>query len=335
MEPFKERIQSERRQNALQIRNLVETGIRVFFGNQGFIETKTPLLVKTPATETHLRTFKIDHHEAYLPTSPEISMKKLLAGGLERIFQIAPCFRDEPISNTHLPEFTMCEWYRAHSDWLEIMKDTEELFQFLAENIYGTSLIEYQEQKIDLSTPWQRVKINDLFKEHVGIDLKQMQKRDDLALSCQKLGIRFQKEDSWDDLYFRIWLDHIEPKLPKDRPVIVTHYPKSQSALSNLEKDETGFEWAKRFEVYVGGLELANAFDELTDPNMNRSRFESDMNLRKNLYSGQLSDHPYDPEFDQALREGIPASGGIALGVDRLVMLLANEPDIRNTVWLY
>jgi lysyl-tRNA synthetase class 2 len=261
-------------------------------------------------------------------------MKRLLAGGLERIFQICPAFRDEPEATTHRPEFTMLEWYRAHAGYEDIMRDTEELIERLARKIHGRPEIRYQGRTISVATPWPRLRVRDLFAEHAGVDLVRASTPESLAAECRRLGLQSSPDDTWDDLYFRIWLNLIEPRLPQDRAVLVTRYPASQAALAVVDADADGSRWAKRFEAYAGGLELGNAFEELTDPAEQRRRFIEDMELRERIYGPGFPKNPLDEEFLQALTEGMPPAGGIAVGVDRLVMLLADEPDIDFTFWL-
>jgi lysyl-tRNA synthetase class 2 len=323
---------SERRFKAIRTRSKVEGAIREFFLNQEFLETRTPLLVPSPGMETHIRPFRVG--DAYLPTSPEFAMKRLLVGGLEKIFQICSAFRDEPRSITHHPEFTILEWYRAYAGYEDIMRDTEQMFAFIATKLFGRPTLRYQGQEISVATPWPRLRVRDLFLEMAGIDLAQASTRELLAAHCERLGLSARPEENWDDLYFKIWLNLIEPKLPADHAVFVTRYPRSQAALSVIDRDPDGTEWAKRFEVYAGGLELGNAFEELTDPVEQRKRFEKDMNLRTEIYGTEFPKNKVDEEFLAALAEGMPPSGGIAMGVDRMVMLFADEPEIEQTLWL-
>lgn len=270
----------------------------------------------------------------FLPTSPEFAMKRLLVGGLERIFQICPAFRDEPLSTTHHPEFTLLEWYRAYAGYEEIMLDTENLFAALATEFFGHPVIPYQGREVSVAPPWPRLRVRDLFQEHAGVNLARCRDSEELVQECVRLGIPSKSQDSWDDLYFRIWLNRIEPKLPINQAVFVARYPASQAALSVLDRDLDGTSWAKRFEVYAGGLELGNAFEELTDSNEQRQRFLRDMDLREEIYGPEFPRNPLDEGFLHALSEGMPPSGGIAIGVDRMVMLFANEPDIEYTFWL-
>lgn len=311
------------------------SAVRAFFDARDFLETPTPIAVESPGMEPHIRPFRVlpagaDSPVRYLQTSPEFAMKRLLAGGLERIYQLAPVFRDEPRAPTHLPEFTMLEWYRANAGYEAIMDDTEQLVAHVAAAIHGTTVIPWQGAGIDVTPPWPRLRIRDLFAEHAGVTLLPST---DLRGECARLGLRTADSDGWDDLYHRIWLEVIEPRLPR-RALFVLRYPPSQAALSVIDADPDGTPWARRFEVYAGGLELANAFQELTDPAEQRRRFEADMALRARTYGADFPPSPMPEAFLSALHEGMPPSSGIALGLDRLVMLLADEPEITYTTWL-
>jgi len=328
-----------RRLHATRIRHQVESGIREFFLSQGFHETRTPLIVPCPGMETHIRPFQVrstahPNTLAFLPTSPEFAMKRLLVGGLEKIFQLSSAFRDEPTSPTHQPEFTMLEWYRAYADYENIMHDTERLFEFLAMKLFQKPTLTFQGQEISVKTPWPRLKVRDLFQEYAGVDLVRHSTQALLANESKRLGLPVNSEDTWDDLYFKIWLNLIEPKLPANRAVFVTRYPTSQAALAKIDEDSDGSRWARRFELYAGGVELGNAFDELTDPYEQRKRFIEDMELREKIYGPGFPKNPLDEGFLAALEEGMPPSGGIAVGVDRMVMLFSNEAEISYTRWL-
>jgi elongation factor P--(R)-beta-lysine ligase len=331
--PYFAQIQDPRRQRGTRMRQRVEASIRRFFESRDFLETRTPLLVPCPGMEPHIRPFRLETG-AYLPTSPEFALKRLLVGGLERIYQIAPTFRLEPKSTTHHPEFTMLEWYRAFAGMEEIMADTEALLEALAIEILGKPEITFQGRTFSVRRPWPRLFIRDLFLQHAGLDWVACPEREDLARQCRRLGLEVASGDTWDDLYFRIWLNTVEPKLPQDQAVLVYGYPPSQAALSVIHTDPEGSRWARRFEAYAAGIELCNAFEELTDPVEQRRRFEKDMQLRAQQYGPEFPPTPLDEDFLDALAEGLPPSGGNALGVDRLVMLLADEPDIRYTFWL-
>lgn len=327
------RIQNPRRIRGLRMRQRVEKAIREFFDRRDFLETRTPILVPCPGMETHIRPFRLETG-AYLPTSPEFALKRLLVGGLPRIYQIAPTFRLEPKSTTHSPEFTMLEWYRAFAGMEEIMADTEELIEWLAREIRGEPAIEFQGRRFSVQTPWPRLSTRELFRQHAGMDWAACSTREQMSSLCRRLGLDVAGGDTWDDLYFRIWLNCVEPRLPQDQAVLVHGYPPSQAALSVIQRDPDGIATARRFEAYAAGIELCNAFEELTDPVEQRARFEKDMTLRQQQYGAEFPPTPIDEDFLSALEEGLPPSGGNALGVDRLIMLLGDEPDIRYTFWL-
>ncbi|MCM2278809.1 MAG: EF-P lysine aminoacylase EpmA [Oligoflexia bacterium] len=335
-----ERVLHPRRLRALRVRSEVERAIREFFLARDFLETSTPLLVPCPGMEPHIRPFRVSgvgesDRKAFLPTSPEFAMKRLLVGGLERIFQLCPSFRDEPFSITHSPEFRMLEWYRAYAGYEEIMRDTEELFESIARRLFGKPSLVFGGQEISVAAPWPRLQVRDLFLDLAGVDLLRASTAAELGRECTRLGLSHDlAAESWDDLYFKIWLNRIEPKLPADRAVFVTRYPASQAALAVIDTDPDGSRWARRFEAYAGGLELGNAFEELTDPVEQRRRFEKDMELRAQAYGPAFPKSPLDEGFLRALSEGMPPSGGIAMGVDRMVMLFADEPEIDLTLWL-
>jgi lysyl-tRNA synthetase class 2 len=316
---LRERFQDPRRLHAMRTREIVEDETRRFFFGAGLRHVRTPLLVTSPGMEPHIRPFETTTG-AYLPTSPEFAMKQLLAGGLGGIFQICPAFRNEPPSTTHAPEFTMLEWYRAGAKLETIMEDCEHWFLALAAGVKGpdTWALKYQGQTIDLTTPWPRLRIPDLFRDLLGLDLSET--------SAKLPG---PEHESFEDRFFRLWLNEIEPRLPTDRPVFVYDYPPSLAALARVENG-----WAKRFEIYAGGLELGNAFWELTDPTLQRQRYETFMAERERTYGTAFPRTPLDPEFMRALEEGLPESAGIAVGLDRVVMLFADEPDVRYTFWI-
>lgn len=295
--------------------------IRKCFGILEFTEVRTPTLVPSPGTEPYLDHFttQFKDQKYYLPTSPELHLKKMLSRGWTRIYEFKSCFRNNEVSEHHQPEFTMLEWYRAYAGLEHLEKDVKGLFNFLklhwpdAVSSFGF-----------LTT----TTVAELFKKHCDFNLTPNTTKDELTQLCARLKITVRNDDSFDDLFFRIFLEKIENQLGMSGPQIVKHYPPSQAALARLTDDG----WAARFEVYWKGLELANAFDELNDPKEQRRRCDADNKLRKMLGRAQV---PIDDEFLNALDCGLPPSAGIALGVDRLFMALANESDIRKTREFY
>lgn len=309
--------------------------IRDFFFSEEFVETDTPTLVLSPGMEPHIRPIQVLHPDprqrVFLPTSPEFAMKRLLAEGYERIFQMCKAYRFEPRSTTHNPEFTMLEWYRANSGYEAIMDDVERMFAFIAARVGACGSMAAK-----IERPWPRFTTEQCFREFAGLELTQLFSIEAIRSACVTRGwiSRDSEPLEWDDYFFLVMMNAVEPGLEKlDRPAIVYLYPESQAALSNLFTDSRGYRWAKRFEVYAGGFELGNAFDELADADEQRRRFEKDMNLRARLYGDDFPANPIDEDFLNALKR-MPPSGGIAMGVDRIVMYFTGAADIKDVLWV-
>ncbi len=319
----------------LYVRSKVISLTRQFFTEQHFLDVQTPYLVQCPGMEAHIRTFEVrgQNFSGFLPTSPEFAMKVLLAGGLPQIFQISTCFRDEPVSNQHLPEFTMIEWYRAFSKLNSLMDDVEGLVKYLVQAILQKNFITYRGHTICVDGPWQRFKVNDLFQKWVNLNLSSST-LDDMRNAANQFDLLFDLNHSWEDLFFNIWLNCVEPKLPQDAFYFITEYPVQLAANAVTYPDQNKVLWAARFEAFCGPLELANAFEELTDYQIQLNRFKTEMRLREEAYGEDFLPTPFPRRFLEALEEGMPPASGIALGLDRLIMLLAGETDIRQTVWI-
>lgn len=331
-----------RRRPNLLLRQGVLQAIRASFSRQGFVEVETPALQVSPGLEPHLKAFetRLERPDGsirplYLHTSPEFAMKKLLVAGEERLFQLAPVFRNGERAATHHPAFLMLEWYRAGADYRAVMADCETLLRDIAA-ASGKSILRWQGQQSDIAASWQYLTVQQAFAQHAGLDLDTCIGADplnpDLAAmraACAGIGIRVDAGDSWDDLYFRVALDRVEPRLGLGAPTVLYDYPIHMAALSRPKLGQPRL--AERFELYACGMELANAFSELTDANEQLRRFEADMALKKRLYG---YDYPIDADFIAALRYGLPDCAGIALGVDRLVMLLAGASRIEEVLWL-
>jgi len=292
-----------------------------------------------PGTEPHLDTFKTrfegmdgrkdTSEDMYLITSPEYAMKKLLVSGFEKIFQITKSFRNkETNSEMHNPEFTILEWYRAYSDYTWIMKDVEELVRELATIANGKPQIFFKDYKIDVAAPWPRVKVKDLFKDFAGIGNVIFEDTEKFRAAVLAKGYKVDAKTPYEDLFFLVFLNEIEPKLGLTKPVIVYEYPAQMAALSKRCEEDPRY--SERFEVYIGATELCNAFTELNDPEEQKARLEAERAQRKIM--GKV-DYSVDQGFISALNFGMPPSGGVALGVDRLMMLLTNTPDIRDLLF--
>lgn len=314
-------------------RLLLEQKIREYFWRENFLETRTPLLVQSPGMEPHLKPVQLQKSGSavFLPTSPEFGMKKLLARGLPKIFQIAPAFRDEPNSRDHSPEFTMLEFYETNISLRQLQLRVQNLFQTLARELQNSMRVGFRGQQVDLGGDWESFRVVDLFLEHAKIDLRLHSSAEDLFAVCLANGLSAGVSDSWDDHYFNLWLNLVEPKLPKNRPIFVTHYPLSQSSLCNSIIDETGYAWANRFELYVGNFELGNAFDELRDPVKQRANFEHDQKIRRDFYADRYPISPIDEDLLAAISL-MPPTCGIALGLDRMAMLIFGAENINDVL---
>ncbi len=295
------------------------SSIRLFFLSRRFIEAQTPTLVPSPGTEPFLDPFSTEwflgshRRQLFLPTSPEFHLKQMLVRGWTRIFEMKPCFRNGEIGEHHQPEFLMLEWYRAYATLDAIADDVDQLLRSIS-------------SQFDVEAPClKRTTISELFaKAFHGFKLTPATTRDELAALAAREKIPVSADDTFDDVFFRLFLERIEAELGAEGPLLVSHYPPSQAALSRIGAH--GF--AERFEVYWKGLELANAFHELNDPLENEKRFAQDAEAKASL--GKLA-VPRDENLVRALKKGMPPSGGIALGVDRLFMALFGINEIGET----
>ena len=331
-----------RRRPNLQVRQAVLRAIRDWFSGEGFAEVETPALQVSPGLEPHLKAFATElelpggeRQTLYLHTSPEFAMKKLLAAGEDRLFQLAPVFRNGERAALHHPAFLMLEWYRAGEDYHRIMEDCEQLLRAVA-RAAQRPVLRWQGQEAVIDRPWQYLTVHEALARFAGLDLAACIGADplqpDLAAmrqACQRIGVRVSDGDSWDDLYFRVALEKVEPHLGIGAPCILYDYPIHMAALSRPKQDAPHL--AERFELYACGVELANAFSELTDAAEQDRRFRADMALKKQLYG---YDYPVDADFIAALEHGLPDCAGIALGVDRLIMLLTGADRIEEVLWL-
>jgi elongation factor P--(R)-beta-lysine ligase len=325
----------------LATRGRILAAVRQFFADRGYIEVDTPALQVSPGLEPHLQAFATVLHDPrdgaarprYLHTSPEFAMKKLLAGGVDRIWQLAHVYRDGERSATHHPEFLMLEWYRAGACYRDLMQECEELVR-QAQNAAGARELGWRGRSADARLPWQLLSVAEAFEQYCGIDVLATASdpaRPDaaqLAAAAARIGVAPRSEDDWETLFFRIFLDRIEPNLGIAAPTIVYDYPVSMAALSRPKAEDPRL--AERFELYVCGLELANAFGELTDPGEQRRRFAADQARKQALYG---ETYPVDDDFLAALEHGLPECAGIALGFDRLVMLATGAEEIEDVLW--
>ncbi|MGQ9859448.1 MAG: EF-P lysine aminoacylase EpmA [Thermodesulfobacteriota bacterium] len=319
----------------LKTRSRVFRWVREFFHERGFLEVYPPALVPLPGMEPHLDPIGVNLHlmdgtprRFYLHTSPEYCMKKLLSAGLERIYALGHVFRSGEISWTHNPEFMLLEWYRAGEDYCRVMEDCEELICHLATLTGNHGSIQHGESPLDLSRPWPRLTVREVMRQYASVDVDQIGSLEDMVRVANGKG--YTEVDSswpWEDIFYRIFLQEVEPQLPKSRPFFLVDYPLEMGSLARRKPDAP--RWVERFELYLGGLELANGFSELTDPLEQEARLISERSQReragKELY-------PVDRSFLEALQRGIPEAAGVALGVDRLLMVLTGSSDIKDVI---
>ena len=292
-----------KRQGALRARANILQAIRLFFIHEGYVEVETPYRIPAPAPESHIDA--VPSGSWYLHTSPELCMKRLLAAGVEKIFQICRCWREGERGSQHIPEFTLLEWYRANTDYLGLMVECEALILHVASALGLGALLHYREQTIELAPPWERISVNEAFQRYAHIPMKK-------ALT----------EHQFDE----IMVEKIEPHLGRHKPTFLYDYPAERAALARLKMEDPTL--AERFELYIGGLELANAFSELIDAEEQRKRFLCEQGNRR---SRSKPSYPLPEKFLREL-EAMPPAAGIALGVDRLVMVMLDAHTIDEVI---
>ncbi|MDH3686993.1 MAG: lysine--tRNA ligase [Myxococcales bacterium] len=310
------------------LRSRMVSALRRFLDGRGFLEVETPVLQPLYGGAA-ARPFNT-HHETYdqplyLRISDELYLKRLVIGGLDRVYEIGHDFRNEGVSRKHNPEFTMLECYQAYADFEEMMRLTEAMVQETAQSVLGTLEIVYQEQKIDLSGSWPRVRMDAAIREATGVDVLAAPDLAALRKAISAAGHPVPEAASWAKLVDELFSDHVEPELVQ--PTFVTHHPAALSPLAKRSPDDPRV--VERFEVFVAGFELGNAFSELNDPDDQRARFE-EQSLAAS--AGDDETQPVDEDFLAALEAGMPPTGGFGLGVDRLAMLLADTSHIREVI---
>jgi lysyl-tRNA synthetase class 2 len=295
--------QQRRRKANLSVRARIIQAVRSFFIQNDYLEIDTPIRIPAPATEAHIDA--LESGDWFLQTSPELCMKRLLAAGYHRIFQICKCFRRGERGRLHLPEMTLLEWYRINSSYLDLMEECEALIGQVTRQINSKGTLTYRGTAIDLTPPWRRISVAEAFKRFASISME-------TALE--------------NDRFDEIMVAAIEPNLEKSRPIFLYDYPASRGALARLKADD--HRYAERFELYIGGLELCNAFSELTDPLEQRQRFESERRRRQDS-GGRV--YPLPDKFLAALGD-MPTAAGNAMGIDRLVMIFTDTHKIDDVV---
>jgi lysyl-tRNA synthetase class 2 len=313
---------------AFEIRSQVVSSIRRRLAEQGFVEVETPVLQPIPGG-AHARPF-VTHHNAldmelYLRVAIELHLKRLVVAGVERVFEIGRVFRNEGIGPRWNPEFTMLELYQAYADYTDMMRLTEDLVSGIAQEVHGTTELTYGGRPLDLTPPWRRAPMTELIAEHAGVKVDLDTPVDELRKIAS--GFDIPVDDDWGPgkVILEIYEKTTESELWG--PVFVTDYPQEVSPLARAHREKPGY--VERFEPIVAGRELGNAFSELTDPDEQRLRFEEQARLKA---AGDEEAMVVDEDFLRALEYGLPPTGGLGIGIDRLVMLLADAHNIRDVI---
>ncbi|MGD9320730.1 MAG: lysine--tRNA ligase [Desulfobacteraceae bacterium] len=311
------------------LRNRIIQSIRNFFIHRDFLEVETPMMQPIPGGAT-ARPFKTFHNalgmNLYLRVAPELYLKRLVIGGLERVFEINRNFRNEGISIQHNPEFTMLEFYMAHATYEDLMVLTEELFNHLLKEISEKNSIEYQQNSIDFTPPWPRLTLFDALRDMAGVQEEVLTDISAATKFAQSKDITLSRTDSLGKILAKIFDQMVEPKLVQ--PTFIIGYPVEISPLSR--RNDENPEIVDRFELFIGGKEIANAFTELNDPDDQRDRFLEQVSLRE---SGDHEAQFMDEDFLTALEYGLPPTAGEGIGIDRVVMLLTDSPSIRDVIF--
>lgn len=323
----------------LVARGRIASAVRDWFAGQGFLEVETAALQVSPGNETHLHAFATDligpggeRRGLYLRTSPEFACKKLLAAGETRIFDFAHVFRNRERGALHHPEFTLLEWYRADAPYETLMDDCAALLAKAA-RAADAKVFSFRRKTIDPFAEPERLTVAEAFARHAGVDLlasvtaKGEGDRAQLAAEAEKAGVVIAADDSWGDIFSRILVERVDPHLGVGRATILYEYPMPQAALARAKPSDSRV--AERFELYACGVELANAFGELTDVGEQRARFQAAMAEKQRIHGER---YPVDDDFLEALAH-MPPAAGIALGFDRLVMLATGATRIDQVIW--
>ena len=313
----------------MRLRSRMITAMRSFLDSRGFLEVETPILVPVPAGAM-ANPFVTRHHaldrELYLRVATELYLKRLIVGGIDKVYELGRVFRNEGIDLNHNPEFTLLETYEAYADYNDVMTMVEEMVCAIAESTLGTLQVSFEGQKIDLSPPWRRKSLHAAVKEHAGIDLNDYPDAQSLAERMRADNITVTYAESRGLLIDKLVGTVVEPHLVQ--PTFLLDYPVEMSPLAKARTVDPRY--VERFEAFVSGMEVANSYTELNDPVVQRRRLEEQEELRKR-YQGEELDRT-DEDFLLALEHGMPPTGGLGMGVDRLVMLLTGQKSIRDVV---
>ena len=320
---------TEKQWAAARARTKMNAALREFFLAQGYLEVETPQLVPTPGLEPHIDPFEVEfvpqtgvgqRRPLYLHTSPEYAMKRLLADpGCPPLFQLCKVFRNGEVSGHHNPEFTLLEFYRPQADYHAIMKDLEGALAHAEQAVTGAATLFAR-------TPWERVTVRDALLRESGVDWRAHPTAEGLRAAAEAAGVRVGGADGWDDVFFHLFLQKVEPKLGQDRPTFLLEYPAAMASLARLKPSDPAV--AERVELYARGVELGNGFSELTDPVEQRARLIEEQALRRKQGRPAFA---LDERFLEAVGR-MPPSGGIAVGLDRVLMLLLQAEQLSDVL---
>jgi lysyl-tRNA synthetase class 2 len=316
---------NEETRELFRIRAQTVTEVRRWLDQHGFVEVETPVL--QPLYGGALARPFVTHHNAlgrdfYLRIATELYLKRCVVGGMDRVYELGRDFRNEGISPKHNPEFTMLEWYEAYADYEKTARDLELLVSEVAQRVLGTMKIERDGETVDLTPPWRRVPLREAIRERTGVDIAEHPTREELAAAMDSEP---DPAEGWGKLVDGLLSKRVEPELVQ--PTFVVDYPVELSPFAKAHRSEPGL--VERWEAFVGGMEIANSFSELNDPDEQRRRFEQQA---EEMRRGDEEAQPYDEAFVEALEQGMPPTGGVGLGIDRLVMALAGATSLRQTI---
>lgn len=310
------------------LRSKIMREIRKFLENDGFLEVETPMMHPIPGG-TSARPFVTHHNtldmDLYMRIAPELYLKRLIVGGFEKVFELNRNFRNEGMSFKHNPEFTMMELYQANADYSDMMELMENMVAYVAKEVLGTTKITYQGEEIDLTPSWRRLTMVEAVKEYTGVDFSSIKSDQDAVEAAKNIGIKLEESTKKGHVLNRIFEERVEEKLIQ--PTFIMNYPIEISPLATKMDEDPNYTY--RFEPFIYGWELGNAFTELVDPIDQKERFEEQVKQRD---AGDEEAHMMDEDYVRALEYGMPPTGGLGVGIDRLVMLLTDSPSIRDVI---
>src|SRR5690625_2719082 len=319
---------NEESRSTFMLRSKIIQSMRNYLNNAGFLEVETPMLHSIPGG-ANARPFETHHNaldiELYMRIAIELHLKRLIVGGIEKVYEIGRVFRNEGISTRHNPEFTMIELYEAYADYQDIMSLTENLIAYIAKDVLGTTTVMYGEEEVNLAPKWKRLHMVDAIKDYVGVNFWDEMSDEEAKTLAKKHNVKIQDTMTYGHIVNEFFEQKVEDQLVQ--PTFIYGHPVEVSPLAKTNKEDDRF--TDRFELFIVGREHANAFSELNDPIEQRKRFEAQVAERD---AGNDEAHLMDEDFLESLEHGLPPTGGLGIGIDRLVMLLTNAPSIRDVL---